>query len=347
MRAWFFVSVFAAACSTQPAHGLDGQGSSDGKEDSPDGVTQPGRPAYYVYFTTDRERINEAWFLDSHNIVGAQLRYNWKHLETAEGVYDLDLIQNDLDFLTAHGKKLWIAIEDATFDPTRHNSPAYLIQDPKYHGGEEKTFNDASVHEGWVSRRWDPAVAARRHQLYAVLGSRFDGLIAGINGPESAISVTTPNFVPEGYTDAKYRDAVIAAMDAMAAAFPNSIAMEYANFMPGGGEIGEGYLGDVIEHAVQTPAGHPTKGMGIGGPDLKVNNPHHLEYGYIKQHAGELPTGLAVQDGNCEYIDPTTGNQVTIPQVLAYAEHLGLDYLFWGLEQPYLDQFVEIVESVP
>ena len=72
---------------------------------------------------------------------------------------------------------------------------------------------------------------ARFHKLLAALGQEFDGRIAGINLAETSIGVETahtPDFHP-----AAYRDAVVDNMRALKRAFPKSIALQYANFMPG------------------------------------------------------------------------------------------------------------------
>jgi hypothetical protein len=91
------------------------------------------------------------------------------------------LIREDLAFLNAHGKKLWIQYQDVTFNPNRINVPKYLLDDPKYNGGADKQYQikgddeAQAVHEGWMARRYDPAVQERLHKLYAALGKEFDG----------------------------------------------------------------------------------------------------------------------------------------------------------------------------
>jgi hypothetical protein len=57
--------------------------------------------------------------------------------------------------------------------------------------------------------------------------------------------------------------------------------------------------------------------------------------------AETIPTGLAVQDGNLEEINPQTKMRVTVVELFRFAtEDLKVDYLFWGMEEPYYSQDV-------
>ena len=152
-------------------------------------------PRTYVYFGADRERIAEKSFLDTRRMEGAQIRYSWKQLERGKGEFDFTDIRHDLDFLAAHGKRLWIQLSDVSFDPQYKPFPKYLLTDPAYHGGADPQYaieNDNEDHAkigGWVARRWDPAVRERWQELLAALGKEFDGKIEGINLSETAIDV--------------------------------------------------------------------------------------------------------------------------------------------------------------
>src|SRR5436305_516217 len=95
------------------------------------GAEPPGKatdpPHAYIYFGADRERIAERGFLDAKGIAGAQIRYSWKQLEHAKGEYDFSDIEHDLAFLTQHGKRLFVQLQDVSFDPGRKPFPAYLL----------------------------------------------------------------------------------------------------------------------------------------------------------------------------------------------------------------------------
>jgi hypothetical protein len=81
--------------------------------------------------------------------------------------------------------------------------------------------------------RWHPAVRKQFQSLLKALGQKFDGKIAGINLQETSIGVEETSLNNAGFTYVGYRNAILDNMKALKAALPNSIAMQYANFMPG------------------------------------------------------------------------------------------------------------------
>ena len=289
---------------------------------------------HYVFFGMDREKIKDAQsFLATRAFEGAQVAYSWRQLEQGKDNYDFGLIREDLQFLQRHGKKLWIQFQDVSFTANRINVPKYLLDDPKYNGGADKQYNDRKgdddhpFHEGWMARRWDPAVQDRLYKLFVALGREFDGRIEGINLDETSCGFgSTGKLFPKGYSPEIYRDAIIANMRALKHAFPKSIAMQYANFMPG-----KPHLEAVYKAARQS-------NIAVGGPDLLPFRPfqHANSYPLIRESAGIVPTGLAVQDGNYGDVDPKTGKRATIAELVRFAtEDLKLDYVFWCTEEPY------------
>jgi hypothetical protein len=289
---------------------------------------------HYVFFGMDREKIKDATeFLETPAFEGAQIAYSWRQLEPGKDEYDFSSIREDLTLLQAHGKKLWIQFQDVTFNPNRINVPKYLLNDPKYNGGADKQYRikgdeATAIHEGWMARRWDTAVQERLYKLFAALGKEFDGQIVGINLDEtSAVFGSTGTLFPKGYTREIYRDAIIANMRALKRAFPKSIVMQYANFMPGGRPY--------LEAVYQAARG---SNIAVGGPDLLPFRPfqHENSYPLIRESAGVVPTGLAVQDGNYGDVDPKTGKRASIAELLRFATNdLKLDFIFWCTEEPY------------
>jgi hypothetical protein len=296
---------------------------------------------HYVWFAADRENIRtDSLFLNTPEIEGAQILYPWRSIETAKDEYDLSAILDDLAFLKAHGKKLWVQLQDVTFSEKRVFVPKYLLQDSAYHGGAEKTYSigakpeSLAVVSGWVSRRWDPAVQERLHKLYDALAKELDGKIEGINLPETAVEYGgTGKLWPPGFTHDSYREAVAVNLRALKRAFRKSVAMQYANFMPGEWrpDLDKGYLRGVYSTALEI-------GAGVGGPDLKPTREGQLKSSYplIKEAASRIPTGLAVQDDNLREVNPKTGKKVTAQELLDFGvNELHLDYIFWGREEPY------------
>lgn len=307
------------------------------------GIGESRAQHHYVFFNRDRERIAETTFLETRAFEGAQLKYTWRELEPEPDRYDFSMIQHDLDFLAAQGKKIFIQLQDVSFDTSIINVPSYLLEDSKYHGGVAMQYEfegdaeDQAVPAGWVAMRWDPAVQERLHKLFEVLGKQFDSKIEGINLPESAVEFgVSGRLFPEGFTFDLFRDAVITNMKALKKAFPKSVAMQYANFMPGEWLPwnDRGYFRSVY----RTAAEHD---IGVGGPDLlpykkgQMNN----SYPFIKARENNIPAGIAVQWGNYAHVNPKTGNQVTIQELLDFAkDYLKVDYIFWGTQEPYYSQ---------
>jgi hypothetical protein len=301
------------------------------------------QPHHYVFFNRDRQRISDAAFLGTKRFEGAQLKYTWRELERAKADYDFSAIQHDLAFLSSKGKKLFIQLQDASFDPAIVNVPQYLLDDTRYNGGADKQYSisgddeDHALPEGWVARRWDPAVRERFHKLLFALGKKFDGRIEGINLAETAVSFGEGGrLFPKGFTPSVYRDAVITNMAVLKRAFPNVVTMQYANFMPGEWLPGkeQGYLRGVYERAKDLK-------VGVGGPDLLPGKPGQMSHCYplIRDAARIVPTGIAVQEGNYQYTNPRTAQPITISELVEFANaYLKIDYIFWCTQEPFYSE---------
>ena len=125
----------------------------------PEGTAIP--PSNFVYFGRDHERMVEPTFLDHPDIDGAQLKYTWRELEPERDQYDFAPIYEQLNLLQSHGKRLFIQISDVSFTQ-RAPVPEYLLSDSAFHGGAARKYEgETGVFDGWVARRWDPAVRER------------------------------------------------------------------------------------------------------------------------------------------------------------------------------------------
>jgi len=292
-----------------------------------------GEVHHYVFFNMDRECLSDPSFLGTKAFEGAQVKYTWKQLEPGKGRYDFTLIREDLAFLASKGKKLFIQLQDVSFDVNRIHVPPYLLKDREYCGGVSLQYRDDGTPEGQVARRWDPAVRARFHLLLAALGKEFDGRIEGLVLPETAVGIDEAARTPAGFTYAAYRDGIIASMRALRNSFPKSVTMQYANFMPGEWlpDDDHGYLRSIYRAAYDLS-------VGVGGPDLLPWQRGHMNNGYrfIRQVDGAVPVGMAVQWGNYEHMNPKTGRRVTVPELIDFATgYLGAGYLFWCTQEPY------------
>ncbi len=294
---------------------------------------------HFVYFSRDRGAIHNHPLLKNARFEGAQIMYSWAQLEPSKGHYDFSIIQEDYDYLAAHGKRLFLQLQDATFDPKYKAVPGYLLT-AEYDGGAILQRTDSGDPEGWVAKRWSPAVQARFAQLLTALGAAFDGKIEGINLQESAIGVSQ-EFDPS-FTPVRYVESLKTNMLALKKAFPHSTTMQYANFMPGEWLPWEdkGYLRAVYQYGEQI-------GVGLGAPDLMIQRKAQLNHALAMMHeySYHVPLGIAVQDGN--YIGQTGSNEVVderenlVPMLHAFAkDFLKLKYMFWVNQKPYFEQDV-------
>ena len=127
---------------------------------------------HYIFFEFDRHRIHEIGFLEHPMIEGAQLKYSWRELESGPGEYDFSSVESDLEFLEAHGKRLFVQLQDVSFVNTIVNVPDYLVEDPAFGGGADRTYYSETddgenlVHEGWLARRWDDPAFPRAFPWY-------------------------------------------------------------------------------------------------------------------------------------------------------------------------------------
>jgi hypothetical protein len=302
-------------------------------------------PQNFVFFGLDRERIHETSFLENPGVVGAQLKYTWKELEPEHDRFDFSAPRADLVFLEANGKKLFIQLQDATFDEAYVCVPVYLREDAAFRGGVARKYTikkddeSTATSDGWVARRWDPAVRERFAKLLDALGKEFDGRIEGINLPETSVDFgESGQLFPEGFSFVSYVDGVKANMTAARAAFPHSVVIQYANFMPGEWLpwTDHGYLKAIYACANET-------GVGVGGPDLLPHRKGQQNHSYplITARGANVVAGVAVQDNNLDDKDPATKKQVTVDELYRFArDRLRLDYIFWGTEEPHYSKDV-------
>jgi len=98
----------------------------------------------------------------------------------------------------------------------------------------------------------------------------------------------------------------------------------------------KGYLDSVYRRAAEL-------GVGVGGPDLLPYRKGQMNHSYprLRNAAGKIPTSIAVQDGNYEYVNPKTGKRVTLAELLEFATgFLRVDYLFWAAQEPFYSRQV-------
>jgi hypothetical protein len=289
---------------------------------------------HFVYFAKDRELIKDHPFLAYSIFKGAQIMYSWRDLEPEKGKYDFSVLKQDFEYLMKFNKKLFIQLQDVTFNPKYKAVPDYLLT-AEYDGGAVFQYNDDGKPEGWVAKRWNKKVRERFSLLLQALGDEFDGKIEGINLQETSIGVKDSSFSQLDYVNGLKEN-----MLALKKAFNTSTTMIYANFIPGEWLPWDdkGYLRGIYQYGEDI-------GVGLGGPDLMVKRKAQLNHTLAMMHEGHytVPLGIAVQDGN--YIGETGDtdeetkkqkHENIVPLLYAFAkDFLKINYMFWANQEPY------------
>lgn len=302
---------------------------------------------HFVYFSRDRKKIIGHPLLKHARFAGAQIMYSWKELEPQQGEYDFSIVEQDLAYLKKYSKKLFVQLQDVTFYPKYKAVPNYLIAD-EYDGGVVAQYSSRGQPAGWVAQRWNAKVRARFAAFLMAFGEAFDGKIEGINLQETAIEIKEDS--APGFSEERYVEGLKANMFALKLAFPTSVTMQYANFIPGEWLPWDdkGYLRGIYEHGEEI-------GVGLGAPDLMVQRKAQLNHPLRLMHEGtySVPLGIAIQDGNytgktgadADYNESSDsgvkGRRNLVPMLHAFAkDFLGVSYLFWVDQPPYFTEDV-------
>ncbi len=294
-------------------------------------------PANFLYMGSGDLPANET-LLARPDIGGAQIVYNWRQLETAEGQYDFSPIAADLAIADGLGKKLFVQVQDRFFDVQARNLPDYLLTDPQYGGGlvpqlDNPGENKAKAY-GWAPIQWNEALRQRYQALLAALAAKFDGKVYGLNLPESSIDIDMKGdrtgFSCDAYFAAEMENLAFAR-----AAFKTTRVVQYVNFWPCEWENDHDYMGRIFAYAAAND-------VGLGGPDIVPYRKAQMKNSYplFNQYKGKLSyVGLAVQEPTLTYKNPKTGKRFTRAEFVDFAEnYLGANVVFWSVETPWLQQ---------
>jgi hypothetical protein len=89
---------------------------------------------HFVYFSKDRELIKDHPLLSNSMFKGAQIMYAWRDFEPEKGRYDFSILKQDFEYLKKYNKKLFVQLQDVTFNPKYKAVPDYLMT-AEYDGG--------------------------------------------------------------------------------------------------------------------------------------------------------------------------------------------------------------------
>jgi len=295
-------------------------------------------PQNYLFIDSqDVEKLRPILLRDDIN--GAQIVYSWKQLEKAPGQYDFSDIEKDLNVLSKMNKKLFIQIQDRFFEPEHRNIPAYLQREPQYLGGlfeqSDNPGEGKAVGSGWVAMQWNPALRERYQRLLAALAVAFDGKVAGINLPETAIDIDAKKASKVGFTCDRYFAATLDNMLFAKKVFKKSQVVQYVNFWPCEWNNDHEYMSRLFSVAQEN-------GIGLGGPDIVPDKKAQMKnsYPFFNQYKGKLSlVAMAIQQPTLTYTDPKTKKKFTKNEFVDFAEnYLGVNIIFWSAESPWLRQ---------
>ncbi len=269
--------------------------------------------------------------LQNPNIKGAQIIYYWKDLEPKENIYNFSAINTDLQLLKSIHKKLFIQVQDRSFDAKIFPVPNYLLS-KKYNDGIVKQIDFSgegkALSTGWVTKQWVSTVQNRFQKLLVALGKQFDGKIKGINLPETAIDIEEKEKL---FSCDYYFDSITANLKVLRSAFKKSDIVQYVNFFPCEWNNERHYMSRLFSFAREN-------NIGLGGPDVIPYRHSQMQNSYPFFHHNKEKLSLvafAVQEPDYTYTDPNTGKHFTVKQLYDFAvNYLGANILFWNLQQP-------------
>ncbi|MFE3499247.1 hypothetical protein [Kitasatospora sp. NPDC059160] len=271
--------------------------------------------------------------IDRADIGGVQVVAPWKALEGRKGEYKWSRLESALDYLQQRHKKLFVQIQDRFFDVAVQD--ANLPQYVKDEGGVTPTVDenpDNPTTHGAMAAQWNTEVRADFQAMLKAMAEKFDGRLAGVNLPETAVEVDTEND-RTGYTSASYIDAEIDNMRYGRKVFTRTQFIQYVNFLPDDDDHKR--MKEMFDLARE-------KRIGIGGPDTLPDRPYQMEnsYKFLHEYRNSLPlVAMAVQEPDINAKDPRTGKPYTRERFTDFAhDYLGARQMFWTVEADWLQR---------
>ncbi|MFF5126498.1 hypothetical protein ACFY41_06080 [Streptomyces syringium] len=271
--------------------------------------------------------------IDRADIGGVQVVVPWKALEEKKGEYKWSRLDNALKYLQERHKKLFVQVQDRFFDVAMKDAkvPQYV----KDEGGLAPTIDenpDNPTTHGAMVAQWNTEVRADFQAMLKAMAEKFDGRLAGVNLPETAVEVDTKKDQTE-YTSKSYIDAEIDNMRYGKKVFTKTQFIQYINFLPDDDDHTR--MKEMFDLARDQK-------IGIGGPDTLPDRKYQMENSYKFLHAYKdaLPlVAMAVQEPDIKAKDPKTGKPYTRERFTGFAhDYLGARQMFWTTEADWLQK---------
>ena len=288
-------------------------------------------PELYLFLGGDsvKDHLKE---IDNPQVKGAQIVYSWKRLEPEEDNYDFSAIEEDYQLLKKYNKKLFIQLQDKSFEIKRIPVPKYL-QSKIYDNGVLRQTDFAGEEQplgaGWVTKQWNPKVNKRFHKLIDQLAKKYDGKIAGINLPETSIDIDEKLLIDKFCQT--YVDSIVSNMLYLRKQFKQSKVVQYINFLPCEWNNDHGFMQEIFAIAIKND-------IGIGNPDTVPYRKSQMKnsYQFLHKYKVDINTiAIAVQEPDYTYTNPKTSKKFTPAELYDFDKnYLGANIIFWNIQQP-------------
>ncbi len=291
------------------------------------GRTMKWNPGHYIEFGSNAgDFMIEAGIEEARQfpfVKGIMVRADWAQLEKGRGEYDFSRIDRYLNKAAAKGERFFLTLGTKNFGGAKA-VPDYLRQ-PWFSGGAFK-ITTAYGGSGENAALYDDDVRDRLIALIQELGKRYNrhNYFEGITFTETAFGQTV-----RPLTDAqkeKMFSNLAKINTAARQAFPNTVVLQFVNYPA---KLVPALFTNMLD-----------KGVGMGGPDVFVNDPALERSAYVwnVQAKGRVPIGMKVES-DC-YARQYHGGPIDPPnvrEIYRYArDRLYSNYVFWyrDISQP-------------
>ncbi len=286
-------------------------------------------PGHYVVLDSDTNETTVDTALGEIRtlpvVKGVVVRAYWSQLEAERGVYRFGRIDRYVTKAAAQRKRFFLLLSIRGFSEGKV-APEYL-RAPYYGGGVYKFKNQRDTF-GENLALWNEHARNRLILLIRELARRYNGNpnFEGVILAETAFGQPVDPVTEE--QKAGYYAGLSLVDTAARRAFPNTVVIQFVNYPID-------YTPGIVDNLLE-------KGIGLGSPDVYVDDLQHEKYIYPfnDQARGRVPIGMQVEHHS--YRSTHVGGPFDPPPVrdlyVFARDRLHSNYIFWqrDLREPYL-----------
>ena len=250
---------------------------------------------------------------DNPYFVGYTMLIHWNSFEKEKDVYDFKVIYDAIRICERDKKKLMITFQDVVHSGGGNPYlPPYILSSPEFEGGYYSLVTDGDLGTGVLKsypKMWVQPLRDRWNKYVTAVGKEFDNhpTLAAVTFSESSRAKPEPLLSQPGFSAAAMIEYFKQQNSAAAKAFPNTIVMQYVNYVRAGAT--EEMRDDMMKYIVET------LNNGFGGPDI-INfskkayvlkstdfNDHYIKYNGIAPISVEAQRGAFMGGSAREVFD--------------------------------------------